>query len=317
MEQAGIISRSEGSRPGIISTWIQASRVWTLTVSSVAVLVGTAAAVYAGSFSASRFVLALIGAVLIQAATNMVNDYYDFRSGADPSDPAVPESFGPSLAIQRGLLTPDQVWYGAIVAFAIGSAIGLVLTYLCGWPVLVIGVLSVAAGYFYTAEPISLAYYALGDITSFIFLGPAIVLGAYYVMALNFTWGVAAASISIGALGSGILQANNLRDVESDHIHGKRTLATILGRRGALWQLIAFDAGAFAATAIGAVLGAMPWLTLAVFVSAPRAFTEIRILKRETDARKLNVALQRSAQLHMEFGLLLVAAYLVSALLGW
>lgn len=317
MEQADIVSSGKESQPGIISIWIQASRVWTLTVSSIAVLVGTAAAVYAGSFSAPRFVLALIGAVLIQAATNMVNDYYDYRSGADPSDMTTPESFGPSLAIQRRLLTPDQVWYGAIAAFAIGSAIGLVLTYLCGWPVLLIGVLSVAAGYFYTAEPISLAYYALGDVTSFIFLGPAIVLGAYYVMALKFTWGVAAASISIGMLGSGILQANNLRDIESDHIHGKRTLATILGRRGALWQLITFDAGAFLATTIGVVTGAMPLLTLVVFLSAPRAFAEIRILKRETDGRKLNTALQRSAQLHMEFGLLLVAAYLVSALLGW
>ena len=68
---------------------------------------------------------------------------------------------------------------------------------------------------------------------------------------------------------------------------------------------------------IAALLGAMPLLTLVVFLSAPRAFAEIRILKRETDGRKLNTALQRSAQLHMEFGLLLVAAYLVSALLGW
>ena len=140
-------------------------------------------------------ILALVGAMAIQAGTNLINDYYDFRSGADSE-----QSLGPSMVIQRGLLSADQVWRGGIAAFAIGALIGLVLVYQCGWPILAIGVPSIAAGYFYTASPVSLAYVALGELTVFIFMGPAIVVGSYFVMAMHISssaiWGVDTARIS-------------------------------------------------------------------------------------------------------------------------
>src|SRR5205807_5455037 len=129
------------------------------------------------------------------------------------------ESLGPSMVIQRGLLAPDTVWWGGITAFAIGAAFGLVLVVLCGWPLLVIGIFSIAAGYYYTATPVALAYAGLGEITVFIFMGPVIVLGAYYVMALHFSWTAFVASIPIGFLVAGILHANNIRDIESDRLH--------------------------------------------------------------------------------------------------
>jgi 1,4-dihydroxy-2-naphthoate octaprenyltransferase len=312
MTQAGAISRGGGAGPGTLAIWFQAIRAPSLSAAAIPVLLGTAIATRDGFFSFGRFLLALFGAVAIQAGTNLINDYYDWRSGADSS-----ESLGPSMVIQRGLLSAEQVWWGGIAAFSIGSAMGLALVYLCGWPILVIGLLSVAAGYFYTASPVSLAYIGLGELTVFVFMGPMIVLGAYFVMALEFSATALWASLPVGFLVAGILHANNIRDIESDRQHGKRTLATILGRRGANLELVALDVAAFATT-IGAVaLGALPWATLVVLLALPRALDQIRIVMRETEPRRLNRALLRSVQLHMEFGFLMFVAFLVAALAGW
>lgn len=312
MAEAGAISRGGGARPGAIAIWIQAIRAPSLSAAAIPVLLGVAVAARAGFFSLPRMILALVGAMAIQAGTNLINDYYDFRSGADTE-----QSLGPSMVIQRGLLSADQVWRGGIVAFAIGAAIGLLLVYLCGWPILAIGIPSVAAGYFYTASPVSLAYVALGEVTVFLFMGPAIVMGAYFVMALHFSASALWASIPLGFLVAGILHANNIRDIESDSRHGKRTVATMLGRAGANYELIALDVAAYAATLVGALLHALPWIALAVFITIPRAVGQIRIMTRENDPKKLNLGLFRSIQLHMEFGLLMIAAFLVAAFFNW
>lgn len=311
MTDAQAFPQSPGARPGPLAVWIQAVRAPSLSAAAVPVLLGAAVAARNGFFSGARLAMALVGAIAIQAGTNLINDYYDFRSGADSN-----QALGPSMAIQRGLLSPEQVWRGGIVAFAAGAALGLVLVYLCGWPILAIGVPSVAAGYFYTAAP-SLAYIGLGELTVFIFMGPAIVVGAYYVMALSFAWSALWASIPLGFLVAGILHANNIRDIDSDALHGKHTLATILGRRGAVRELIALDVLAYATT-IGAVLArGLPWTALAVLITVPRARDQIGIVARETEAKKLNLALLRSVQLHLEFGILMTVAFAVAAIFKW
>src|SRR5260370_25945323 len=151
MADAGVISHEGGTRPGAFAVWIQAIRAQSLSAAAIPVLLGVAIAAREGFFSLGRMILALVGAMAIQAGTNLINDYYDYRSGADSE-----QSLGPSMVIQRGLLSADQVWRGGIVAFAIGALMGLYLVYLCGWPILAIGIPSVAAGYFYTASPASL-----------------------------------------------------------------------------------------------------------------------------------------------------------------
>jgi 1,4-dihydroxy-2-naphthoate octaprenyltransferase len=312
MAEAGAITDGGGARPGALAVWIQAIRAPSLSAAAIPVMLGVAVAAREGSFSLGRMILALVGAMAIQAGTNLVNDYYDFRSGADSE-----QSLGPSMVIQRGLLSAEQVWRGGIVAFAIGAVIGLALVYLCGWPILAIGIPSVAAGYFYTASPVSLAYVALGELTVFIFMGPAIVMGAYFVMALHFSRAALWASIPIGFLVAGILHANNIRDIESDTRHGKRTFATTLGRAGANYELIALDAAAYLATVVAVVSHAIPWIALVAFITIPRALDQIRIMTRENEPKKLNLGLFRSIQLHMEFGLLMIAAFVVAAFAGW
>ena len=166
MAEAGAIPHEGGTRPGAFAIWIQAVRAPSLSAAAIPVLLGVAIAARAGFFSLGRMVLALVGAIAIQAGTNLINDYYDYRSGADSE-----QSLGPSMVIQRGLLTPEQVWRGGIAAFGIGALIGLILVEMCGWPILALGIPSIAAGYFYTASPVSLAYVALGELTVFVY-GP-------------------------------------------------------------------------------------------------------------------------------------------------
>jgi 1,4-dihydroxy-2-naphthoate octaprenyltransferase len=304
-----------GPNPFSLAVWIQAIRIRTLVVMPPACVVGAACAAADGYFSLPRLILAFLGTAAIQSGTNIINDYYDWRSGVDPREAANPDPFGPSLVVQRGLLTPDQLWWGGIVTFAIGAMLGLVLVYLCGWPILAIGVASIAAAYFYTAQPVALGYHGLGDLTGFIFMGPAIVMGGYYVMAMQFTWGAALTSFAVGFLGAGILLANNVRDIETDPARGKHTLATYLGRDRAVGEVAAFDVGAYMAIGFGVVAGVITPLALAVMITLPRAFDEIAILNRERDWERLNLALKRSAQLHLEFCLLLIAAFAVRALL--
>ena len=312
MAEAGAISHEGGTRPGAFAIWIQAVRAPSLSAAAIPVLLGVAIAARDGFFSIGRMMLALVGAIAIQAGTNLINDYYDFRSGADSE-----QSLGPSMVIQRGLLTPEQVWRGGIVAFGIGALIGLALVAMCGWPILALGIPSIAAGYFYTASPVSLAYVALGESTVFVFMGPVIVLGAYFVMALHFSAAALWASIPLGFMVAGILHANNIRDIESDTRHSKRTIATMLGRTGANYELVAIDVAAYATTIAAVLAHTLPWIALIVFITVPRALDQIRIVMRESEPKKLNLALFRSVQLHMEFGLLMIAAFLIAAFMRW
>ncbi|MGH7813555.1 MAG: 1,4-dihydroxy-2-naphthoate octaprenyltransferase [Candidatus Binataceae bacterium] len=309
MAEAGAIDRGGGTPPGVIAAWIRAIRAPSLSAAAIPVILGGAIAARDGYLAFGRLLLALVGAMALQAGANLINDYYDYRSGADSE-----QSVGPSMAIQRGLLSEGQVWFGGIVALGIGAAIGLVLVYLCGWPILALGIPSVAAAYFYTANPVALAYVAMGELTVFVFMGPVIVMGAYYVAALHFSWMAIWASIPIGFLAAAILHANNLRDIESDARHGKHTIATIIGRTGAIYELGALDISAYAAALLAIFAGAIPWIGLAVFVTVPRVIDQLRIVSRETEPKRLNRALMRAVQLHLEFGLILVAAFILAAL---
>src|SRR4030095_11860329 len=163
-----------GAGPSRWRVWLEASRPFSFTASVTPVLIGSVLAAIDGPFYWGRFFLALFGSLFIQVGTNLINDYYDYANGVD-----TPETLGPSQVIQRGLLTAKEVYWGGIATFALGSLFGLILVALCGWPILALGMISVLAGYFYTANPLSLAYIALGEATVFVFMGPVIVMGAY------------------------------------------------------------------------------------------------------------------------------------------
>jgi 1,4-dihydroxy-2-naphthoate polyprenyltransferase len=318
MDETNTVTVPGGAtRPGLIATWMQASRAWTLAMPFMSVSVGTAAALRNGFFSPWTYVAAALGAVSLQAGANMVNDYYDYVNGTDAADWNAPENFGPGLVIQRGLLRPEQVWWGGILALAFGSILGLLLVALCGWPVLLLGLVGVAGAYFYTGAPLQLAYRGLGDVMVFSLMGPGYVLGAYYVQALTFSPTALVASLPMGFLCSGVLQANNLRDIDNDRAHGKRTFAVLIGRRAAIAELICSDLGAYLAAIAGVIARVLPWPALAVVITIPRAIDQIRHVSPGADAESHNHAMNRSGQLQFELGLVLVIAFIVGRLFGW
>jgi 1,4-dihydroxy-2-naphthoate octaprenyltransferase len=155
-----------------------------------------------------------------------------------------------------------------------------------------------------------LGYAALGEATVFIFMGPVMVLGAYYAETLHFAWQAFVASLPIALLVAAILHANNLRDIDTDLANHKRTLANLFGRRVANRELVLLYAGAYGTIVLGIVLGALPGLALATWVTIGQSWSNLRIAWNETEPAALNEAVLGSAKLHLEFGILMILAIL-------
>jgi 1,4-dihydroxy-2-naphthoate octaprenyltransferase len=240
----------------------------------------------------------------------MINDYYDHLSGVDTL-----ESMSGSQVIQRGLLTPGEMYWGGIVTFGIGSVCGLAIVALCGWPILALGVASVLAGYFYTANPLPLAYRALGEATVFVFMGPVIIVGAYYVQREVFALSPILISLPVGCLVASILHANNIRDLNFDVEHGKHTLATMIGRQAANWELAFLVYGAYVITVALILLGYAPWTVALTFLTLRHAIPAVRIAFEKDKVEELNEALMYTVKAHLEYGVLLILALLLNRMI--
>jgi 1,4-dihydroxy-2-naphthoate octaprenyltransferase len=290
-----------------VMIWCHATRPFSFTASVTPVLLGTAIAAFDGKFDLALFALTLAGSVAIHAGTNMFNDYFDDRKGADTKD-----SLGPSGAIQQGLLTPRQVRAGATVLFAAGSLIGLYLTYISGPFILVLGVLSLAAAFFYTAGPAALAYIGLGEATAFLFMGPVMVLGTYYVQAHIADMRVVLLALPIAFLVAAILNANNLRDIEADRALGKRTLVTLIGRSWGNRGYYILLAGAYMSVFTLILLGLAPFWLLLTFLTLPLAVSNAQRAGANAEPRALNQVIRRTANLHARFGQMMVIGFVLS-----
>jgi 1,4-dihydroxy-2-naphthoate polyprenyltransferase len=292
-----------------LKVWLLATRPFSLTAAVVPVIVGTLVAA-PHNFNPLYFLLALLGSILIQSGTNLVNDYYDFAKGIDG-----PDALGPAGMIQRGVLSARQVLLFGVGCFVAGAVIGLLLVALCGLGLLWLGVASVVAGFFYTGAPVSLAYIGLGELTVFFFMGPVMVLGAYFVQMGHYAWEPFVVSLPIAFLVTAILHANNLRDLDSDRAKGKRTIATFIGRRPANWEYYLLIGGAYAALAAMVATKVAPWPVLIALLTLPAAVRAVRFTARTAQPRKLNYLLRDTAALHMRFGALLAVGLLVALVL--
>lgn len=287
--------------------WWQTLRPWSYTAAVIPVLLGAAIAAYDGYADLGRLLLALIGAIAIQAGTNLANEYYDDQKGLDKV-----QTIGIGGAIQRGELSARQVLIAALIAFGIGAAIGLYLVSLTGPFLFWLGLISIAVGYFYTAEPLALAYRGLGEVAVFIFMGPVIVVGSYYVQTQQVTLPVVLASLPVGFLVAAILHANNLRDLDLDRQFGKRTLATILGRARANLEYYLLIGGTYLSLLLTVLFGVAPWWTLIALLTLPLAIRPMRIVAREHEPHRLQPVLRQTARLHTQFGLLLILGWLAA-----
>ena len=294
--------------PARARAWVLASRPATLPAAAVPVIVGAAAALGEGaSFRPLVFAVTLIAALLIQVGTNFANDYSDFRRGADHEG-----RLGPLRVTQGGLLSQDAVRRGIMVAFGLALASGAYLVWVGGWPILVIGLLSLVCGVAYTGGPWPFGYHGLGDLFVFVFFGLVAVTGTTYLQSGTWSPFALAVSVPIGLLVTNILVVNNLRDRSTDLAAGKRTLATRLGDRWTRIQYAGFTALAYAVpVAIAITDERWRWLLL-VLVTTPFAIVLVRRVLGGLAGRELNPMLERSGQLLLIFGMTLAAGLLLA-----
>ena len=201
-----------------------AIRPKTLVAAVTPVLIGTAMAFGEGKGHALAAMAALLGALLIQIGTNFSNDYFDYIKGADTE-----ERLGPARATQSGLVDPKTMYWNFVIVFGLATFVGIYLVFRGGWPIVIIGILSIASGILYTGGPWPLGYLGLGDLFVLIFFGPIAVGGTFYVQTLEITSIVIFAGLAPGLLATALLAVNNLRDEPTDKKVGKLTLAVRFG----------------------------------------------------------------------------------------
>ncbi len=282
-------------------SWRLASRPRTLPAAVAPVIVGTALAVYAGAFRPLAALAALLAALLIQIGSNFANDLGDFQRGAD-----IRERVGPLRVTSAGLLSPREVKAGMFAVFGLAALCGVYLIVLGGWPILAVGLLSIFAAIAYTAGPLPFGYYGLGDLAVFIFFGLVAVVGTFYVQAGHVTPLVWLAALPMGALVTNILVVNNIRDVDTDARVGKRTLAVLLGRRGARLEYIALLALAYAVPVVFWLGFSLEPSVLLPLLTLPLAWRQVRAVFTVTGPA-LNKTLGGTAQLAVWYALAFAA----------
>ncbi len=287
--------------------WIMASRVRTLPAAVAPVLVGTALPATTGTFRVGVFIAAMLGALFIQVGTNLSNDYSDARRGADTED-----RLGPVRVTAGGLVPPQQVLIATAVSFGLAVVCGIFLVIASGFELLIIGVLSIAAGILYTGGPRPYGYEGLGEIFVFLFFGIVAVAGSTFAQIESFPAEAFVLAVPVGLLASAILVVNNVRDLDTDSRVGKRTLAVRLGRSRTRNMFAAMIYGAFLTAPLAAFgAGLNLWLFLC-WLALPLAVKLVRTVRNHADGPTLNGALAATGQLQLVFCVLLSAGILAS-----
>jgi 1,4-dihydroxy-2-naphthoate octaprenyltransferase len=290
---------SDAGAPTIsrVQAWILASRPKTLPAAAAPVLAGTGLAAHHGTASALPAAAALLGALLIQIATNLANDYYDFIHGGDTH-----ERVGPMRVTQAGILAPETVKRGTMVTLLAALLVGVYLTWVGGWPVVVIGLASMACAVLYTGGPYPLAYHGLGDIFVFMFFGLVAVGGTCWVQGRTLPPDVWLVGSALGALVTAILVVNNLRDIDTDARAGKRTLAVRLGASGTKAEYVILLLVALLSPVFGVLHMGWPPVTLTTLLVIPFAVTPVRTVLTHVHAAELLPALGQTARLAALYG---------------
>lgn len=297
------------TKPSLFQIWLLAIRPKTLPAAASGVVMGSALAWMDGSFHILPALAAMCVALLLQIASNVANDVFDFERGTDTD-----ERQGPLRVTQARLLTPAQVKHGLLVILGLAAVFGLYLAFVRGWIVIWIGLAAIISAVAYTGGPFPLGYYGLGDIFVFIFFGLAAVAGTYFVQVGSVSPAAWWMSVPVGLIITAILVVNNLRDIENDRKGNKRTLAVRLGVRGTRMEYLLCLVGAYLIIPLAAWLGLIPWLALLTWLSLPLAIKTVRTVFTQA-GRPLNAALAGTGQLALVFSLLFWGSLLLAGLI--
>jgi len=287
--------------------WVMAARPKTLPVAFAPIIVGSAMAWDDDGFHFLSMVIATLCATLITIGTNFCNDFSDFAKGADTD-----ERKGPTRVTQSGLIQSQTMKIATLIVFGLAVCLGMVLVYRGGWIILLIGMISILAGIFYTAGPWPFGYKGLGDVFVLIFFGPVAVGGTYYVQTLELSIHVLMAGFTTGLLATAILVVNNIRDIEEDRVSRKMTLVVRFGRRFGvgLWAFCIVMASVLPLFLIVQSNDHI-WSALAALVLIP-AIPLFLTLTQQSDPFRLNPILGKTAFLLLSHSVLFSTGWILS-----
>jgi 1,4-dihydroxy-2-naphthoate octaprenyltransferase len=295
--------------PPVIATtthrWLLGARPRTLPAAIVPVALGIGCAVGEGSISWWRAALALVVSLALQVGVNYANDYSDGVRGTD--DVRV----GPLRLVASGLAKPAEVKRAALAAFAVAAVAGLVLAATTSWWLLAVGVASVAAAWGYTGGPWPYGYAGLGELFVFIFFGLVATVGTTYVAVERITGLSVVIGCAAGFVACALLVVNNLRDIPTDAVGGKRTLAVRLGDHRTRWLYVALVTATFVAIVVGAVLWRPP--ALLGLLAAIAAVPPVSRIGRGAAGSELIAVLGETGRLQLAFAALTTIGLVIGA----
>lgn len=302
-KQQAALERNEGWR-----VWWQLMRPHTLTASFVPVILGTVLAYeLLDRIHVGLFLAMLIASILIQAATNMFNEYYDYKRGLDNE-----ESVGIGGTIVRDGVQPKVIMRLALLFIAISILLGFYICANSSWWIAVVGLISILVGYLYTGGPLPISSTPFGEIMSGLFMGINIILISFFIQTGTITTTAILVSIPTTILIGVINLSNNIRDVKGDKEFGRKTLPVLLGRDRALIIM----AGCFLISylwIIGLIIfyNLTPWL-LIVFLSTPKAYKAVKGFIGKSEPIEMMPAMKATAQTNTIFGFLLSIGFIIS-----
>ena len=295
-----------------LRNWVMAFRVPTLTASTVPVLLGTAIAWFAtGTLYWGFFLLALLAGLLIHIGTNVINDYFDYKSGNDEVNQEFVRPFsGGSRVIPLGLLSPLEMLSGGIFFFLLSAGIGFYLAWERGPLILLLGAIGLLCGIFYTGGPFNWAKRGVGELLVGLNFGILMTLGAYYVQTQSFSWVPVIAAVPVSLLIAAVLYINEFPDYTADKQVGKNTLVVRLGRSRAVVLYALIMVGVYLAIGMGTATGVLPLTTLLGLVTLPLAIRAVQYARRHhSNSFDLVPANALTVTSHLATGLLLTLAF--------
>ncbi|MDQ0160931.1 1,4-dihydroxy-2-naphthoate polyprenyltransferase [Aeribacillus alveayuensis] len=280
--------------------WWMLLRPHTLTAAFVPVMIGTLLALLENSLHIGLFLAMLLASILIQSATNMFNEYFDYKRGLDTK-----ESVGIGGAIVRNGIKPKTVLYLGFSFFGISIILGVYICLLSSWWIAVVGLICMAAGYFYTGGPIPIAYTPFGELMSGFFMGVIIILISFFIQTGTITFTTVLHSIPIAITIAAILLANNIRDLDGDKKNGRKTLAILIGRQKAITLLAGMFITAYLFVLFMILFGYTTWWSFLVLLSIPKATFAVKQFIGKTKPIEMMPAMKATAETNTLFGFLL------------
>jgi len=285
-------------------------RPHTLTASFIPVSIGTALAIAENHFHLPIFLAMMLASILIQSATNMFNEYYDYQRGLDTAD-----SVGIGGAIVRDGVNPKLILNLAMLFIMISVLLGIYITLNSSIWIAVVGVISIAVGYLYTGGPYPIAYSPFGELFAGVFMGLVIILITFYIQTGGITTESVLFSIPTSILISAILTANNIRDLDGDQKNGRRTLVILLGKERAIKLLLGMFLLSYLWMIGMVLLQIAPFWVLLTLIALPKAIEAIRIFKENQTPRGMMPAMKATAELHTYFGFFVTIGILIHHLI--